>query len=178
MSMKYTRELLAEAVVASTSVAGVMRYLGLVWAGGTHAHISRRIKHFGLDTSHFTGSVHNKGQPAQNRLHWSEILVRRPTSARVKPHQLRRALVEYGVPYRCAACGLRDVWNSRPLVLHVDHIDGNRYDCRPENLRFLCPNCHSQTATWAGANRRNRIYSDAARVTGDRVMKRRVILLA
>jgi 5-methylcytosine-specific restriction endonuclease McrA len=64
------------------------------------------------------------------------------------------------------------------LILHVDHIDGNRYDCRPENLRFLCPNCHSQTATWAGANRRNRTYSDAAPVTGNRVMERRVILLA
>ena len=39
------------------------------------------------------------------------------------------------------------------LILHVDHIDGNYLDCRPRNVRFMCPNCHSQTATWAGGNK-------------------------
>ncbi len=44
---------------------------------------------------------------------------------------------------------------ERPtLTLHIDHIDGQFWDCRQENLRFLCPNCHGQTATYAGRNRR------------------------
>ncbi len=60
--MKYTREVLEQAVAESTSYAGVMRYLGLKPAGGTHAHLSRQIKKFGIDTTHFTGSAHTKGK--------------------------------------------------------------------------------------------------------------------
>ena len=54
---KYTRELFTEAVVNSRSIADVMRYLEIPLAGGTHAHISRKIKQFGIDTSHFGGRV-------------------------------------------------------------------------------------------------------------------------
>lgn len=55
MAGKYTKEILTEAVVNSTSVAGVLRYLGLRNTGGGHSHISSRIRKFGIDTSHFTG---------------------------------------------------------------------------------------------------------------------------
>ncbi|UNN00533.1 HNH endonuclease [Rhodococcus opacus] len=149
--MKYTREVLEQAVAESTSYAGVMRYLGLKPAGGTHAHLSRQIKKFGIDTTHFTGSAHTKGKRARNRMSWEEILVKRPPgSARVKPHLLRRALIEAGVEYKCVLGGLGDDWCGLPLILHVDHIRGDPSDSRLEQVRFLCPNCHSQTATWAG----------------------------
>ena len=152
--MKYTREVLEQAVAESTSYAGVMRYLGLRPAGGTHAHLSRQIKKFGIDVSHFTGSAHTKGKPARNRMTWQEILIRRPPgSARVQPHLLRRALIEAGVAYQCALCGLNAEWCGLPLTLHVDHIRGDPLDSRLHEVRFLCPNCHTQTATWAGRNR-------------------------
>jgi hypothetical protein len=152
--MKYTREVLEQAVAESTSYAGVMRDLGLRPAGGTHAHLSRQIKKFEIDTSHFTGSAHTKGKPARNRMTWEEILVQRPPgSARVKPHLLRRALIEAGVEYKCFLCGLGADWCGNPLTLHVDHIDGDPLDSRLHQIRFLCPNCHSQTPTWAGRNR-------------------------
>ena len=50
---KYTKEMLEPLVAQSTSVAGVMRLLGLRQNGGEHTHISRTIKRFGIDTSHF-----------------------------------------------------------------------------------------------------------------------------
>lgn len=149
--MKYTRELPEQAVAESTGYAGVMRYLGLKPAGGTHAHLSRQIKKFGIVTTHFTGSAHTKGKPARNRMSWEEILVERPPgSAQVKPHLLRRALIAAGVEYECVLCGLGDDWCGLPLILHVDHIRGHPSDSRLEQVRFLCPNCHSQIATWAG----------------------------
>jgi len=45
------------------------------------------------------------------------------------------------------------VWNDRPLRLHLDHRDGASRNHNPKNLRFLCPNCHSQTVTYGGGNR-------------------------
>ncbi|MFY1633761.1 helix-turn-helix domain-containing protein [Solwaraspora sp. WMMB335] len=53
----------------------------------------------------------------------------------------------------CSECGTGEQWNGRPLTLQVDHVDGRFWDCRPENLRLLCPNCHTQTANYAGRNR-------------------------
>ncbi|MGV9736401.1 HNH endonuclease [Rhodococcus aetherivorans] len=152
--MKYTREVLEEPVAKSVSVAGVMRYLGLVPSGGAHAHLSRRIKKFGIDTTHFTGQAHMTGRPPRNRMAWAAVLVCKPTgAARAKPKMLRRALLESGRPHQCESCGIEPYWNGSVLTLHVDHIDGNPNDSRPENVRFLCPNCHSQTPTWAGRRR-------------------------
>ena len=58
-----------------------------------------------------------------------------------------------GVPYLCEACGLGKVWQGLELVLEVDHVDGNPLDCRLENIRFLCPNCHQQTPTYGRRQR-------------------------
>jgi hypothetical protein len=144
---RYTDEDVALAVEQSESVAGVMRLLGIKPAGGSHFHISKRIKKLGLDTSHFTGQGHNKGKTFHaHRKSADEILVERhDLGRRAKPHLLRRALLEVGIPHMCAECGTHDTWNGRPLTLYVDHINGDSLDCRLENLQFLCPNCHSQT---------------------------------
>jgi hypothetical protein len=60
-SVLYTRDDLVAAVRASTSFAGVLRYLGRPQAGGTQSYLARRIRAEGIDVSHFTGSAHNKG---------------------------------------------------------------------------------------------------------------------
>lgn len=67
------------------------------------------------------------------------------------PKTIRRYLSEeYG--NKCVECGIGDIWNSKPLTLHVDHIDGCSDNNRVSNLRLLCPNCHTQTDTYCGRN--------------------------
>lgn len=53
----------------------------------------------------------------------------------------------------CDECGIGPEWNGSHIVLHLDHINGVNTDHRIENLRILCPNCHSQTETYCGKNR-------------------------
>ena len=153
---KYTREVLAEAVASSVSIAGVLRHLGLTMSGGSHAHISRRIKFYDLDASHFTGQAHNKGVASRDKLPWQHYLIQRPEPLRKETvHRLRRAMIESGICYKCASCGGGGSWMGMDLRLEIDHIDGNPFDNRRENLRFLCPNCHAQTSTYCGHNQGN-----------------------
>ena len=56
--------------------------------------------------------------------------------------------------YKCSCCGISE-WNKKPIVLEIDHIDGNSENNEPDNLRLICPNCHSQTETYKGKNAGN-----------------------
>jgi len=143
--VKYTKELLQEAVDASISMRGVLTILGLKHAGGSYTHVKRRIDGYGISTEHFTGQGHMKGKPAMRRKTYEEIFVVLPEgSPRPKAKQLRRALLEVGVKEECTECGQGPLWNGKRLQLHVDHVNGNWYNNLRENLRFLCPNCHTQ----------------------------------
>jgi len=56
---------------------------------------------------------------------------------------------------RCSECGQGEEWNGKPLTLELDHIDGKAYNNTIENLRILCPNCHTQTPTFKNKNKGN-----------------------
>jgi len=142
---KYTREQLEAAAQVSVSVAGVLRQLGIKQAGGSQSHITRKLRDYEIDISHFTGMAHNRGKKSIRRLSPADILVKMPAgSSRTGVIKLRRALVESGVKMSCTMCGLGVEWNGSPIVLEIDHINDDFLDNRLENLQFLCPNCHSQ----------------------------------
>jgi hypothetical protein len=63
-------------------------------------------------------------------------------------HKIRQRLIADGLKEdKCEECGIGNVYNGKPLSMHLDHIDGNHYNHVFKNLRILCPNCHSQTET-------------------------------
>ncbi|WP_405853774.1 HNH endonuclease [Streptomyces sp. NBC_00090] len=154
--VRWTREILTEAVAASTSMCEVLRRLGVEVVGGQHTHISRRVKAYGISTSHFTTSVRTENMRFnQRRRTPAEVLVENesPHPRRLRSDRLKRAMLEFGVENRCALCGNEAVWLGSPLPLEIDHIDGDWRNNRIENLRLLCPNCHSATDTYRGRNK-------------------------
>ncbi|MGI5528329.1 HNH endonuclease signature motif containing protein [Streptomyces syringium] len=65
------------------------------------------------------------------------------------------------MPRVCSACGIGETWQGKRLVLEIDHINGDRLDNRADNLRYLCPSCHSQTRTFSNRSPRMTIPSQA-----------------
>lgn len=78
------------------------------------------------------------------------------------PEKRTRILTEQA--HKCKECGIPQMWNNKPLKFELDHIDGDRNNNERENLRFLCPNCHSQTDNYKVGNNKNPgkvVYSDS-----------------
>lgn len=150
---RYDDAVLRHLVGRCDSVADVLRALGLNQAGGTHAHLSRRIRKLGCDTSHFTRRKHAKAGNGL-KLRPEDVLVRRLGAERRRSGEmLTRALIATGRAHVCEGCGTGSIWRGTSLVLSVDHIDGDWTNDEAANLRFLCPNCHSQTPTFCRRSR-------------------------
>lgn len=67
-------------------------------------------------------------------------------------HLLKKILITSGKKYECEECNLSE-WRDNVLSLELDHIDGNSFNNDLNNLRFLCPNCHSITENFRGKNK-------------------------
>ena len=76
----------------------------------------------------------------------------------------RRYLLE--INNHCWECGINE-WNGKPITLELDHIDGNADNDDFNNLRMLCPNCHSQTPTFKNRNRGNGRLNRRLRANND-----------
>ncbi|MEU8681829.1 HNH endonuclease [Streptomyces sp. NPDC048611] len=158
----HARTVLAEdqlrtAIAECASYADVMRSLGLPVNDANHRRIQRKVAHLGLDVSHFKRKSRRVVQPGRPKPLADRVLCVRPEgSTRVNRERLHRALGEVGVPYACAFCGNPGEWRDQPITLQIDHINGDWLDNRAENLRYLCPNCHSLTDTWCRRGHRPR----------------------
>lgn len=141
-------------VEASVTYAEVQRKLGYRPSGGIHRYLKAHIARLGLDTSHFVGQSWMRGQSkpiARRRVELGLVLVK---GSLIGSGHLRHKLVKAGLKQeRCEACGLAE-WQGERLSLELDHINGDHTDNRLENLRILCPNCHSITETWCGRKQR------------------------
>jgi len=148
---KYTDEQFIEAVKTSTSIRQVLSKLNLKQAGGNYEVAQKRIKTLNLDDSHFTGQAHLRGKTHDYTKKPIEYYL--TENSYHQSHKFKKRLIAEGlIQHKCECCGITE-WNGKPAPIELDHIDGNRYNNRLENLRLLCPNCHAQTPPYRGRNK-------------------------
>ena len=123
--------------------------LGYKHSGGAYITLRKRIQTLGISVEHMTPTA-RYGRP-QRQVTNEEIFVK-DYHGGVKVRE--RVLKDNLIPYKCVICGQPPEWHGRKLTLTLDHINGDHYDNRIENLRFLCPNCDSQQPTYGAKNKK------------------------
>ncbi len=134
-----TKDELLNAVEGAQSIAEVVRRLNLNKSSNTYTTLKKEFEHYKI-TPQF-----KKRNRSTTPYSIENIFCENSTYDRTTLRN--RIIKEKILKYECCECGIID-WNERKLSLQLDHINGISNDNRIENLRFLCPNCHSQTKTW------------------------------
>lgn len=149
--LRFTKEQLMPIFKESFSIADVCRKLGWEPRGDNYKVIHRYINIYELDTSHFLGRRTNIGNKNNVGISIEEYF---KDNKIIKGSDLMKKLINTGLKeYKCEECGLTE-WNGKQIKLQIHHINGNPLNNNVDNLKILCPNCHSQTDNFTGrANR-------------------------
>lgn len=148
---KLSDEQFVELLKKSSTISEVLFKLGYTVKGNSwgYSQVKRRMDDLNLDYSIFKGKSAVTKTNKLNNLKKEDILKENCKHQRIV---LRRYIIKNNlIPYKCAICGCTE-WQGKTLSLELDHINGINNDNRLENLRFLCPNCHSQTSTYGSRN--------------------------
>ena len=140
------KEILENLVKECNSFTEILKRQGKAVSGASVKVLKSKLDIYNI-TYHFLNET-----TVSNKKELSEILVE---NSSYKTVDLKKRLLESNLKQDiCEICGQPNSWNGKPLVLQLDHINGNHYDNRLENLRIVCPNCHTQTETFS--SRRNK----------------------
>ncbi|OGE80510.1 MAG: hypothetical protein A2660_00660 [Candidatus Doudnabacteria bacterium RIFCSPHIGHO2_01_FULL_45_18] len=153
---KWTNEQLRLAAKESSSIRQVLFKIGLIPAGGNYVQVQSYLKALKVSTSHFKGKAWNKGMKGLKnpQIPLEKVLVK---DSSYQSYKLKNRLFYLGMKQQeCEQCGWAKKTSEGRLPLELDHINGDRKDNRLENLRILCPNCHSLQPTHRGRNRKKK----------------------
>lgn len=170
---KYSLLELQTLVEQSTSLSALMETLGYK-SSGARTNVKRALMTLGIDVSKFGVGISVSRRPsgykhASNpaRRKWTLSTIHELSGTRTSHKTLIAVLISSGRAYVCELCHNDGRWCGDKLILELDHINGDPTDHRPENLRFLCPNCHSQTATYGFRGRKH--SADTKRLISQKV---------
>lgn len=137
----------------SRSCGEVLAHFGFSRSGNNWGTVKRRCVDEGIDISHFDGRGIKLRALARTNIEipLDLVLVENSTYSR---NVLKKRLLKSGIlKNKCSICGLHGVWNSLPIKMRLDHINGVFNDNRIGNLRMVCPNCDSQLDTFCSKNK-------------------------
>ena len=142
------KEELINLVKESSSLSDLLRKQGKSPSGAAINVLKSKLDEYGIPYFFIREKNPIKLIPLE------EILKKdRPYSS----NELRKRLISEGLKENvCEICGQIPEWNGMPLKLQLDHINGDHNDNRLENLRIVCPNCHTQTETFGNKKTKHR----------------------
>ena len=158
---KVSIEEIKKFIVECESYSQLAKKLGLFESGSTITRLKEKVQENGIDTSHFTGQRWSKGKTTLDDSRIKALVKTEEEmfceNSRANPSTIKSIIIKKKLlPYVCAICNIEPFWNEKILKLQMDHINGIRSDHRLENLRMLCPNCHSQTETYCAKNKKRK----------------------
>lgn len=156
---KVSKENFEKIVKDSETYKDVLLKLGLpAKSGGNYKTLKQRLILEKINISHIENNKKLFRGESSLKKSLKDYLV---IGSCISTSRLRKRLIEEGIiENKCSECGQLPLWNNKILVLQLDHINGNHTDNRLENLRILCPHCHSQTETYGGKNAKVILDSD------------------
>jgi 5-methylcytosine-specific restriction endonuclease McrA len=146
---KVSNEEFAALVKNSKTMSELLRQFGMENKGGNYKTCKKRIEELNLGTNHFLKRIESSN--LSRRVTKEMVLKRLTINSNSNRTDLKKQLVKYDIiKYECSKCKNDGIWENEKLTLQLEHKNGISNDNRIENLTFLCPNCHSQTKTFAG----------------------------
>lgn len=150
----FTPEELKQIIESSNTLKEVCNKVGISNYGNSYTTLLKVINEYSLNNElanlRERSKEHRKFSIYGKEISNEKIFCENSKTAR---SVVRDKILKYKLlPYVCSECNISNEYNGKPLSLQLDHINGIGNDNRLENLRFLCPNCHSQTETWGGKN--------------------------
>ena len=153
LSTRYSREDIVDMVNQSICWTGLMGMMGIRFVGSNIHTVKKLVEYYKIPTDHFDSKKAAIINRPPNKRTYNEIFCENSTVQRSTLKE--RIIVDKLLPYVCNVCFNNGTWNGKQLVLHIEHKNGVNNDNRLDNLCFLCPNCHSQTSTYAGRNNKS-----------------------
>lgn len=146
-----TDEQFVNLIKNSANIAEVLFKLGYTVKGNSwgYSQVKQRMTDLNLSSANFKGK--NAYYETNKEREISPDKLFRINCKHTRTVLRRNIIRNNLLPYKCAICGISK-WSNKTLSLELDHINGMNNDNRLENLRFLCPNCHSQTTTYGSRN--------------------------
>lgn len=153
--MRYTYDDVIKAVKESKSIANTLKLLGLKPKGGNYRTIKNFFKDNNIDINHFTGQRHNIGDDYKRINKEIPLIKYLVNDIILSSSRLKKRLIKEGVKEnKCENCELNE-WMGGKIPLELHHMDGNHYNNLLNNLKILCPNCHTLTPNYRGKNKIN-----------------------
>jgi Zn finger protein HypA/HybF involved in hydrogenase expression len=155
MSVLNNKELLTLVVSRNVTKKDILEEFGLQPYGKNYKTLDYYILLFKIDNSHFLTrkQIFENSKVNLSRITKFEDIFCNPTKSKLSNQAKKKRLLDKGLKEdKCEECGTGNIWNNKPINLQLDHIDGDNQNNEVSNLKIICPNCHTQTKTFAGGN--------------------------